>query len=323
MAPEYRVSMLLDNMTLADPRNPNPSLGNAHRSVNPLVCSCRDLSSKTGHDACCRLSAEHRRGVGAHPSKLTKPPKVQIPRKRPVRNRLQRQHKSHVHKKHPSAALYVLKYESYPYVMEEASILGIFKSIDAASAAAFTNGAYAFSRNGLNDGMEYLTPTGRIKILEHEVCTLPRRRGSIVQRDFHCPTLPISPTNVLDRVIALRNFTQPEGRQFRRPSSETYRPSPHRPTYLALHRSAMGLVCLGAFAERIKAWNACLKDFSLQTYDTDVQHEMRWMDENGHPHVQAKIPRTGRHVWDVVALKVDEVAKKAPVPLQEPTWRDV
>ncbi|KAF2729466.1 hypothetical protein EJ04DRAFT_502279 [Polyplosphaeria fusca] len=295
-----------------------PVIGGANHGP---VCCCKVVHDKVEHDILCRLAREFRSGSSARPSKLTKPPKVQIPRKRPVRNRLQRHQKAHAHKR-PSTTVYVLKYESYPYTIEDASILGVFKTIDAASTAALLNGAYAFSRNGLNDGMEYLTSTGRIRILEHDVCTSPRRRGSISQRDGH-PLLPISPTNALDRIIALRNFTQPEGSAPRRPSSETYRPSPHRPTYIALHKSSAGMACLGVFGERIKAWNACLKHHVIETYDHDIQDEMRWMDENGHPHVQAKIAGGGRHCWDVVAFKIDEVVKGAQLHVQEPTWRDI
>ncbi|KAJ4401543.1 hypothetical protein N0V91_007847 [Didymella pomorum] len=64
----------------------------------------------------------------------------------------------------PTAALYVLEYEPYPYNTLPSEFLGAYSSVDSVTTGAIEHGAYTFSREGLLDGSEYLNATGRIKI---------------------------------------------------------------------------------------------------------------------------------------------------------------
>ncbi|KAF2119866.1 hypothetical protein BDV96DRAFT_641738 [Lophiotrema nucula] len=249
-------------------------------------------------------------------AKLSKPPKVhvKVQHKRSVRNRLQRRRKSHAnHLKSPS--LYILQYESYPYAVEEAKILGIFTDINKASLAATTCGAFAFSREGLNDGMEYLTPTGRIRIVMQEAPILPLRRHPTAPEDLGFAS------TAMDKIIALRNFTQPSIR------SRPERREREQRVYLAMHRAPEATMCIGLFADKAKAWYAALKQYGIVSWEAEVQEEMRWMDETSLPHIKAKIAGSGRHFWSVEVFKINEVVRR--IHLEEPvapaltTVRDV
>jgi hypothetical protein len=246
-----------------------------------------------------------RKPISVHYStrRLTKPPRVYTARKRTSRTRLQKRVKSKTKGKGkvktPStrsnlSSVFVLKYEDYPYNTRPGTILGVYSSHDTVTTGAIRHGAYAFSREGMRDGSEYLSPTGRIKIIE-----------TPIQRHGISASLPKS---------VPASIPHPAG-----PSA--VRSTPRASTdgedsiLLALHQSPTGLWCVGAFADKKKAWGACWKHRGSMGFVGQLREGTRWLDEDGMPHTKSRLVGTGWHEWYVVPYKIDG----APEPLFEQT----
>jgi hypothetical protein len=221
-------------------------------------------------------------GGGTCYTRLSKPPKVQS-RKLPTTRRLQKRMSKFPPAPLPTPTIYLLQFEAYPYNTIPAEILGVFSNINKVTSAAINYGAYAFSREGLYDGSEYLTPSGRLRILSE---------------DFHQPIVKAK---------------QPRKEEYiPHPNSqvETARQEEARKTvFIALRQVASNTSCIGLFGEKIKAWTACVKDQAMSTSSESLLEETRWSDENGMPYIRGRIEGSGSHLWFVSGFEVDKLVR--------------
>ncbi|RMZ70857.1 hypothetical protein GMOD_00008503 [Pyrenophora seminiperda CCB06] len=232
-------------------------------------------------------------------SKLHKPPTIQSLHERP-RNRLQkRRPTSLMHVAPPTAYLFVLEYDPYPQNTQPSTFLGVYSSINTVTADAFRHGAHSFSREGLLDGSEYLSPTGRIKIFSHAVqsvgvsAVLPEDRSSPKQAD---------------RPIRL-DVPHPQSQRFDS-QQDISRPNASDATvFLALHEGPTRAFCIGLFTTKALAWGACLKDKAwLEVSDSLVEEDRGVCSENM-PQISARLVGSGRHRWFVKAFNIDGVIR--------------
>jgi hypothetical protein len=229
------------------------------------------------------------------PKRLTKPPRIHVHiQHRPLsRKRLNQRAGNTLAKpgshRHPYSTLFLLQYHQYPYDISPGTLLGVFASIHTVTAAAISHGAYAFSRDGMRDGSEYLTANGRIRIAPYHVqhhgvqATLPQRhtRHAVPER-----------TPAIDRRTIARTYEKNDGR---------------RPVFLALELSSAALICMGLFTERKRAWGVCLKQKALCEREVPLQNEVQWADQDDLPHARARVQGRGWHEWRVEAFVVDEM----------------
>ncbi|KAF2266507.1 hypothetical protein CC78DRAFT_531620 [Lojkania enalia] len=291
MTSDGDVSALMSNMKLANTQMPRKPYEPTNIDSGRTLCSCRFIQPRHDPSLLCRLLKQYPRPPTFPSAKLHKPPKFHVARK--SRNRLQRRRRRTYIIEGAETTLFVLQYDSHPYDVRFATILGVFSSLDKASAAAISCGAFAFSKGGLNSGMEYLTPTGKINIVMLDThLPPPRRRSKATEQpderrpDFR-PDIP-HPNDQL------------------RPPNE--RNSNTKPVaYIALYRTSERTSCIGVFGEKIKAWNICLKHHTTVAYSSGAQQETRWMDEHGLPHIKARIEGSGWECWDVRAFKINDV----------------
>lgn len=264
--------------------------------------------------------------AGGHQSnaKLSKPPKVEILHERP-RNRLQKRsaantpmltpYPSHLGFAAPTAALYVLEYEPYPYNTLPSEFLGAYSSVDSVTTGAIEHGAYTFSREGLLDGSEYLNATGRIKIQSQLVQQsgteapvsirshslderLPKQDGPVRSDIPH----PDSRSNTLTRP----DVTHPGAHSTTSLQSIA---KPKETVYLAIRQGPTAAHCLGVFAKPSLAWGACLKNKASCGLSATLSEEIRDVDVDGMPKATARLHGCGQHVWSVVAKEVDASAR--------------
>lgn len=234
------------------------------------------------HKSCKRPTASDERSCYA---KLSKPPKVKS-RKLPTARRLQKRLPYTSSNQQQPSTIYILQFEAYPYNTVPAVILGVFSNIDTVTAGAISHGAYAFSREGLHDGSEYLSPTGRIRIFSEEVqqsvvkaaaVAAPRQGGYIPHSDRRI---------------------------------EAEREDERRPRlFLAIRQVSSKTSCIGFFTEKIKAWTACVKDQAMMASSESLLEETRWSDEKGMPYIRGKIEGNGSLLWFVGAFEVDRVVQ--------------
>lgn len=227
--------------------------------------------------------------------RLTKPPRVHTASRRSSRKRLQKQAK--IRAKTPSrksllASAYVLQYEQYPYQTKPGAILGVFSTFNKVSTAAIGHGAYAFSREGLLDGSEYLSATGRIKIIPRTV----HRCGA------EAP-LPQSKTNPDGNERDINHAARRRRRAAAHESANAI-----DTVFVAVHRYPTGVLCVGLFTNIKKAWGACLRHRA----DTAIAHVLRqgskWIDENNMPHAKCRIAGFGWLEWFVEAFSIDDMS---------------
>jgi hypothetical protein len=188
--------------------------------------------------------------------KLHKPPKIQSlhERKERPRNKLQKSRpQSVIGVVRPTVNLFALEYDPYPYNTQPSQFLGVYSSIDTVTAAAFRHGAYTFSREGLLDGSEYLSPTGRIKIVSHAIqsvgvtAAVPGDRAS---KKFDDGVM---------RLDIPHPLSQPAPRFDSQQDLDTQNVSKDA-VFLALHEGPQSAYCIGMFTSKSLAWGACLKD---------------------------------------------------------------
>ena len=231
--------------------------------------------------------------------KLHKAPTVQTlheRRERP-RNRLQKSRpQSLLSVIPPNPPLFVLEYDPYPYNTRPGQFLGVYSSIDTVTAGAIHHGAYSFSREGLLDGCEYLSPTGRIKIVSYPVQSTgvtapvpgetPQKDGQPLRLDIPHPLNQETP-----RFDSHQDLSKPKKSQ--------------QTIYLALHESPQSAFCIGLFTSKSLAWGACLKDKAWLEWTDKLVEQESSIGENNAPRVTARLIGSGRHCWFVKAMDVD------------------
>ncbi|EUC37784.1 hypothetical protein COCVIDRAFT_93052 [Bipolaris victoriae FI3] len=235
--------------------------------------------------------------------KLHKPPTVQSLHQRQdrPRSRLQKSRpQSMMSLVQPLPKLFVLEYDPYPYNTQPCQFLGVFSSIDTVTAGAFQHGAYSFSREGLLDGSEYLSPTGRIKIVSHSLQSTgvtaavpgetPKKDGQHMRLDIPHPL-----SQPVPRFDSHQDLNMPK-------RSEVT-------VYLALHESPNAAFCIGLFTSKSLAWGACLKDKAWLEWTDKVVEQKRDVGENNLPRVEGRLVGSGRHVWYVKESIVNDVRK--------------
>jgi hypothetical protein len=76
---------------------------------------------------------------------------------------------------------------------------------------------------------------------------------------------------------------------------------------VAVHQPPTGIFCIGAFTERKRAWECCLKHHtSLRASLPKLSHEKNeWIDAREMPHMKAREMGVGQHEWFVVVYRLD------------------
>jgi hypothetical protein len=197
--------------------------------------------------------------------KLHKPPTVQSLHERP-RNKLQKRSQATLlNGIPPVSSLFVLEYDPYPYSTRPSEFLGVYSNINSVTLAAFIHGAYTFSREGLLDGSEYLSPTGRIKIVSHTVqssgptAAVPEESKN---EDVGLMRLDIPHPGQISRIDSAQSLPILKSQNFK------------DAVFLAIHEGPKSAFCIGLFTSKSLAWGACLKDKAwLAWSDTLVEEE--------------------------------------------------
>lgn len=257
--------------------------------------------------------------VGGHQgnAKLSKPPKVESLHAR-SRNRLQKRSDTGLPMLTPHAArlglipqtttLYVLEYEPYPYNTVPSKFLGVYSTVDTVTAGAIEHGAYSFSRDGLLDGTEYLSPNGRIKIqpqkVQHtgteatiSVCShsldgVPERQPVPTRSDIPHPDSQKD-----------KSSTQRLGAQST--ASLVDLSKAKQTVFLGIRLGPTTAYCLGVFARPNLAWGTCLKNKASCALTATLSEECRNIDADGLPYASGRLHGRGQHVWFVMAQEVD------------------
>jgi hypothetical protein len=226
--------------------------------------------------------ADRRHGYG----KLHKPPSVKSLHERP-RNRL-RKHATMPLLPRPTTDLFVLEYEPYPYNTQPSEFLGVYSTIDSVTLAAFKHGAYTFSREGLLDGSEYLSPSGRIKILP-----LAMQRSGV-------KAIVSERSQSLDAGPVRLDIPHPKDNT---PVLATVKGK--ETAYLAIRQGPNAASCIGVFADKSLAWGACLKDKAMCASAFEVCDEERSIGMQNMPQVSCRLVGSGRHTWRVEQHAMD------------------
>ncbi len=175
----------------------------------------------------------------------------------------------------------------------------MYSSLNAVTTAALQNGAYAFSRDGLLDGSEYLSADGRIKILSQ----LVERNGVKVITPEQSPPRPIQPNNTVVRL----DIPHPES-QLQRKEVEKKQKN-NMVVYVAIHQSRSAATCIGLFAEKSLAWGACLKSKASCAVSCTLVDERQDIITDNMPSVSARVVGSGTHTWFVKMQEVDGAEK--------------
>jgi hypothetical protein len=229
--------------------------------------------------------------------KLHKPPTVQSLYERP-RNRLQKRSVvTLLNGIPPIPYLFILEYDPYPYHTRPSEFLGVYSSIDAVTLAAFKRGAYTFSREGLLDGSEYLSPTGRIRIVSHAVqstgATAAVPEESQKEGDGGLMRLDIPHPGQDARVDSTQSLPMLRSQRLKEGA------------FLAIHEGPQSAFCIGLFTSKSLAWGACLKDKAWLAWSDTLVEEERSVGEGDMPQARARLVGSGRHTWFVRAHEVD------------------
>jgi hypothetical protein len=219
--------------------------------------------------------ARRRNGYG----KLHKPPQVPIIHERP-RNRLRKSVVSLTVAPQAETALFVLEYEPYPHLTQPGKVLGLYSTFDSVTLGALKHGAYTFSREGLLDGSEYLSSTGRIKIAQ---TTVQRSGVKVIVPERTCS---------LDGEHVRLDIPHPQSQD------ETKRePITGEAVFLAIRRGPSAASWVGIFSDKSLAWGACLKDKAMCATTGTLCDEERSMSTNNMPQVSGRLVGSGRHTW--------------------------
>lgn len=233
--------------------------------------------------------------------KLHKPPKIEslYERKERPRNKLQkRSPPSIIGAVRPPVNFFALEYDPYPYNTQPSQFLGVYSSIDTVTAAAFRHGAYTFSREGLLDGSEYLSPTGRIKIISHAIQSVGATAavpGDGASKKFDDGVMRLDIPHPLSQPAPRFDSQQDLNKQ------NVIKDA----VFLALHEGPQSAFCIGMFTSKSLAWGACLKDKAWLGWSDPLTEEERSVEENNMPRISARLVGSGRHAWFVRAFEVD------------------
>lgn len=222
---------------------------------------------------------------------LSKPPKVTCPQPRP-RNRLQKSVMMPSRgQNRPS--LYLLEYEQYPYQTRPSEFLGVYSSVNSVTAGAFKNGAYTFSREGLLDGSEYLSATGRIKI----------HSQTVQQCGLEAATPDERKASLGDETV---RFDIPHPYSQGAVCAKTSKTSELKETvFLAIQQTPDAAICIGVFTKKSLAWGACLKSRAAYALSGRLKEESQSIDMHGMPQVKARLEKSGLYTWWVKSHEVD------------------
>lgn len=230
-------------------------------------------------------------------SKLLKSPKPQPVRtvSEKPRNRLRKQTPSQLALEEPKKHVYVLEYSPDKGSGESARVLGTYSSFDTVTSGALRHGAYTFSREGLMDGNEYLSPTGRIKVVK-TIVQHAGVRASVPERS-------ISPSGVQVRL----DIPHPASAE-----NEAVHASPRKDLtsttnmlFVASRKGPPAFSWIGVFADKSLAWGACLKDKAMCAVTMPLVEEVRSIGTNNMPQVSGRLVGTGRFTWTVEEYVVD------------------
>jgi hypothetical protein len=229
---------------------------------------------------------EQKRSCSAPPSgrrnvygKLHKPPQVQTTPERP-RNRLRKHVVTLTMTSQPTTALFVLKYEPYSHLNQPGKVLGVYSTFDSVTLGAFKHGAYTFSREGLLDGSEYLSPTGRIKIVQ---TTVQQSGVKVIVPERTCS---------LDGEHVRLDIPHPQSRE--EPEEV---PIPREAVYLAVRQGSNTASWIGLFSDKTLAWGACLKDKAMCSTTGELCDEKRGVGVKNMPQVSGRLVGSGRYTW--------------------------
>ncbi|KAF1347383.1 hypothetical protein EJ07DRAFT_34687, partial [Lizonia empirigonia] len=208
---------------------------------------------------------------------------------------------SHLDFTEPTRTLYTLEYEPYPYNTLPCQFLGVYSTIDSVTAGAIEHGAYTFSREGLLDGSEYLSPTGRIKI-----------RPQLLEQSGTEARVSVR-SHSLDERLARQDgpirsdIPHPDSRS--NTLSQTARliphPAAHKKVFLGIRQGPTAAHCFGVYAKQSLAWGACLKNKASCGLSGTLSEESRDVDEQGMPRATARLYGCGQHTWFVAVKEVD------------------
>ncbi|KAH7406919.1 hypothetical protein DE146DRAFT_753461 [Phaeosphaeria sp. MPI-PUGE-AT-0046c] len=229
-------------------------------------------------------SVGHRHGQG----KLHKPPQPQSMLERP-RNRLRKQFVAPAFAAQPTNLLFVLEYEPYPHLTQPSKVLGVYSTFDAVTLGALQHGAYTFSREGILDGSEYLSPTGRIKIVQTDV----QRSGVkvVVPERSHS----------LDGEHVRLDIPHPQSQEERASKVD----GPRRAVYLAVREDVRSASWIGVYEDKSLAWGACLKDKAMCTVAHTLSKEVTNIGDKNMPQVSGRLGGLGRVTWMTQEYQVD------------------
>lgn len=228
--------------------------------------------------------------------RLSKPPRVHARTQKPGQ-KLQKRPKKAISQTPETPHVFLLQYEQYPYNIQPGTLLGVFSTFQSVSAGAISHGAYAFSKEGMHDGTEYLTKTGRIRIIP-----------TPVQHAVSNTKLP----------SARKHNTAPStgNSAATAPGPAPMPPPPeHIPIdgkagiLVAVYQSPTGICCLGAFTNRRAAWAACKKEGVSLLGKEQLRASERWLDEFEMPHLKVREVGKGWHEWYVVVHRIDDELK--------------
>jgi hypothetical protein len=249
--------------------------------------------------------------------KLSKPPRIEALHERP-RNRLQKRslastlsltpYPAHLgFSVSPITDLYLLEYEPYPYNTLPSTFLGVYSTVHSVTAGAFAHGAYTFSREGLLDGTEYLSPTGRIKI-QSRVLEQQGTAATVAVRSqsLDHSRVDISPRNATREKIERLDIPHPAARSTVSLQSAV---KVKERVFLAVRQGPTAAHCMGVYATRELAWGACLKNKAACALEGTLSEESRDVGDDGMPRAVARLHGCGQHLWAVVMKEVDEVGK--------------
>lgn len=215
-------------------------------------------------------------------AKLNKPPTVQAIHGRP-RNRLQKRILTPSTLQLP-VYLFILAYEPYPYNTKPSEFLGVHSTINSVTAAALRHGAYTFSREGLLDGSEYLSSTGRIRIM-----------SQVIQHTGVAVAIPDRSRSLEGEHVRL-DIPHPKSQESVTLESKS---EPKETVFLAIHKGPRAAVCIGLFTRRSLAWGACLKDKAWYARSGALVEEERSVGVKNMPQISARLVGSGRHTWIV------------------------
>jgi hypothetical protein len=226
-------------------------------------------------------------------ARLSKPPKVVASSHPRPRNRLQKR-VAMSSRRQDVPSLYLLEYEQYPYQTRPSEFLGVYSSVNSVTAGAFKNGAYTFSREGLLDGSEYLSPTGRIKIHSQEV----------QQHGLEAVTPDEEKASSKDESVRF-DIPHPDnqGAVCEKTSSKT---ESKEKVFLAIQQTPDAAFCIGVYSKKSLAWGACLKSRAAYALSgRRLSEESQMTDTHGMPQVKARLEKSGLHTWFVKSHEID------------------